>query len=507
MRESNDHASPFADDLLVFSDGSSSSMSGISEVLNVFKSILGLDMNAAKSEIFFSGYTEMEAAALSSQVDIKEGSFPYLGLPLSSQRLSISVMQPFIEKIRNKLNSFTVRFLSFAGKIKLVSSVIYGMVNFWSQVYSLPKAFYTKVDSMCSAFLWKNKTDSASGARVAWRDVCKPRSEGGLGVRNLHEFEVVFKLKQVWNLFANSGSLWVAWMRGNIFGRRGFWATPDSPRFSKTIRAMLQLKPFIATFLKCEIGNGVVAAFWWDSWTTLGPLIYFVGQSGPRMLRLRLDAPVKDAVRNGNWQLPNARSDAVQALQIHLTTIPAPSLTGGEDSFLWRLPSGNYSKTFSSKGTWEQLRIRSQRLPTRDRLLSWGMNVPEVCPLCSSDRETHDHLFFECSLSHDLWEFFAARLCRQTAASSMVSVLAAMLLPPVSSSAHTSTLMKLLLQVTVYALWRERNARIFTTTTTTLSALKNVVDRTIRDRLLSFPSLDGTPSLLESYFACISYPL
>ncbi|CAA7041572.1 unnamed protein product [Microthlaspi erraticum] len=360
----------FADDLLVFSDGSSSSMAGISEVLRVFKSYSGLDMNAAKSEIFFSGYTEAEVASLSSQVGIKAGNFPtrYLGLPLSSQRLSSSVLQPFLDKIRGKLNSFTVRFLSFAGKIRMVSSVIYGIVNFWSQVYSLPKAFYAKVDSMCSAFLWNNRTDSASGARVAWKDVCKPRSEGGLGVRNLQGFEVVFKLKQVWNLFANSGSLWVAWMRENVFARRSFWVTLDASRFSRTIRDMLKLKPLLSTFLKCEVGNGTVTAFWWDSWTTLGPFIDFVGTTGPRMLRLRLDARAADAVQLGSWRLPNARSDAVQALQIHLTAISPPQAGSGEDTYLWRLPSGIYSKNFSSKGTWEQLRVRS--LP-----VSWAKTV------------------------------------------------------------------------------------------------------------------------------------
>ncbi|CAA7054705.1 unnamed protein product [Microthlaspi erraticum] len=131
---------------------------------------------------------------------------------------------------------------------------------------------------------------------------------------------------------------------------------------------MLKLKPLLSTFLKCEVGNGTVTAFWWDSWTTLGPFIDFVGTTGPRMLRLRLDARAADAVQLGSWRLPNARSDAVQALQIHLTAISPPQAGSGEDTYLWRLPSGIYSKNFSSKGTWEQLRVRS--LP-----VSWAKTV------------------------------------------------------------------------------------------------------------------------------------
>lgn len=69
----------------------------------------------------------------------------------------------------------------------------------------LPKHFYAKVDSLCSAFLWKNKTSSRGSARVAWELVCRPKSEGGLGIRLLTECQLVFQIKQVWNLFANSG--------------------------------------------------------------------------------------------------------------------------------------------------------------------------------------------------------------------------------------------------------------------------------------------------------------
>lgn len=115
-------------------------------------------------------------------------------------------------------------------------AVIYGMVNFWSSAFFLPKRFYEKIDSLCSAFLCSNTTTSAAGARVAWSSVCKPKQEGGLGIRMLAEFELVFRLKQVWNLFANVGSLWVAWLKGNVFHRKSYWITEESPSQSKTVR-------------------------------------------------------------------------------------------------------------------------------------------------------------------------------------------------------------------------------------------------------------------------------
>lgn len=145
----------FADDLLVFSDGSRHSLSGITSVLADFKEMSGLEMNAAKSDLFFGGYSEIEVAVLSGLAGIKVGTFPtrYLGLPLNPSRINMATLQPFLEKITSKLHCWTVKTLSYAGKIRLIASEIYGMVNIWSSVFNLPQSFYEKVDSICSAFL------------------------------------------------------------------------------------------------------------------------------------------------------------------------------------------------------------------------------------------------------------------------------------------------------------------------------------------------------------------
>lgn len=45
------------------------------------------------------------------------------------------------------------------------------------------------------------------GARVSWDNICKPKNEGGLGIRKLEEFQSLFQLKRVWNFFSESGCL------------------------------------------------------------------------------------------------------------------------------------------------------------------------------------------------------------------------------------------------------------------------------------------------------------
>ena len=317
----------FADDLLVFSDGSKSLVSGIKTVMLQFKNWSGLDINEAKSEIFFGGYNDVQASVMADMSGFKRGSFPtrYLGLPLDPKKITFATLQPFLERITSKLHSLTVKTLTFAGKVKLIYSVVYGMVNFWSSVFVFPKRFYNKVDSLCSAFLWKNSTTSASGARVSWSSICTPKDEGGLGLRKLENFDMVFRLKRLWNFFSNSGSLWVAWLLSNRFHGINFWLVRDSQGFSPTVRSMLQLKHLLHTFLRCSIGNGSSASFWFDFWTDLGPLHLLFGPNPSRTLRIPISSSVADAVRDGHWNLLPARSGHAVTLQIVLSTIPVPS--------------------------------------------------------------------------------------------------------------------------------------------------------------------------------------
>ncbi|CAE6099994.1 unnamed protein product [Arabidopsis arenosa] len=103
---------------------------------------------------------------------------------------------------------------------------------------------------------------------------------------------------------------------------------------------MLQLKPRIIELLKCEVGNGNSASFWFDSWTDFGQLITFLGDAGPRQLHIRRDTFVADASRNGDWTFPAARSENAQALMIALTAVAAPAACNGSDIYLWRKTSG-----------------------------------------------------------------------------------------------------------------------------------------------------------------------
>lgn len=134
-----------------------------------------------------------------------------------------------------------------------------------------------------------------------------------------------FRLKRLWNFFSNSGSLWVAWISSNRFNGKSYWLVNDSQRFSATIRGMLQLKHLLPQFLRCTVGDGRNASFWFDYWTEFGPLFEMFGPTGTRQLRIPLEASVAMTVMNGGWFFPPARSDNAVTLQVVLSATRVPS--------------------------------------------------------------------------------------------------------------------------------------------------------------------------------------
>lgn len=198
--------------------------------------------------------------------------------------------------------------------------------------------------------------------------------------------------------------------------------------------------------------------------------------------------------------------------------------------YLWRNSSGSFVRNFSSKSTWDFLRNSSPlvpwakvvwfkeeiprcsfitwlamltRLPTKDRLRRWGLAVPADCVLCAQGQETHNHLFFECVFSSELWRTFAQRLglSQQVDLQLVASEIVAN-----QSLVHSSkgVVARLLFQVCVYLIWKERNKRIFSSTSSPVAAVRSEVSNYLRARLLSFPANSGSnPSLLEVFFSCL----
>lgn len=189
----------FADDILVFSDGNSRSIESILEVFNTFAAISGLLMSVEKSTIFCAGVDDEARQGIQAQYGLAVGVLPvrYLGLPLLTKRMGKNDYQPLIEKIKKRISLWTNRFLSMAGRLQLIKSVLMSITNFWMSSFCLPGECLKEINSLCCAFLWSGPSLNKRRAKIAWDTLTTLKSEGGLGLRPLKEVNVTCCLKLI----------------------------------------------------------------------------------------------------------------------------------------------------------------------------------------------------------------------------------------------------------------------------------------------------------------------
>lgn len=171
----------FSDDLMVFIDGQQRSIEGVLGIFTMFARYLGLKISLEKSTLYFIGVPDQNRADITSRFPFGVGQLPvkYLGLPLLTKRMTVADYNPLLEKIRNKLSSWTTRHFSYAAKMQLLNSVIRSMTNFWLSAFRLPNACVKEIEKLCAVFLWSDPELNSIKAKIAWTEVCLPKSEGG----------------------------------------------------------------------------------------------------------------------------------------------------------------------------------------------------------------------------------------------------------------------------------------------------------------------------------------
>jgi hypothetical protein len=156
---------------------------------------------------------------------------------------------------------------------------------------------------------------------LLWTDLCYPKKEGGLGLKDLEVWNHASMLRHVWNLFARSGSIWVAWIKENILKNKSFWDIGVSQNSSWCWRKLLKLRVLAKHFLKFDVGDGENIHLWLDHWHLCGILFDSYGFRVVYDAQSRLKAKVSSVIKNKVWYWKAARSNALVDIQSRLPEI------------------------------------------------------------------------------------------------------------------------------------------------------------------------------------------
>jgi hypothetical protein len=469
----------YADDTLVIFRASTAAASCLKRVLDQFASATGLVINFSKSTLVPMHVDTEVVAEIQAILDCRLEGFPqtYLGLPLTCDKLKLCHFAPLIASIDKYLSGWASLLLSSGGRITLLNAVLDALPAYAMGAVELPPALLRAIDALRRAFLW-NFSGRASGGNclVAWDQVCRPKDQGGLGIRCLATQNSCLLVKLLHRLFSAASSPWARWA----------WASLGGPLTSRARltsgphwRTLVDLLPLYRSISAVSIGDGERTCFWTEDWLGSGALAtsFPVLFSHATNAHVSVAAVFRSGLR-GNLapRLTSAGAvefDRVCAIlaPVQLTDLPDTrslrlcSRTTGELSVaaLYKLVLGGAPVVPFAAFVWKNF------APTKAKFFAWLLVQDKIqsrasllrkniltaaeagCPICGDATEDASHIIFRCPLVARFWDAIGARPDRDTDIRKLHG------LPRVVPGKNSTTFTILV----CWNIWKHRNGVVF----------------------------------------------
>ncbi|GJT94434.1 RNA-directed DNA polymerase, eukaryota, reverse transcriptase zinc-binding domain protein [Tanacetum coccineum] len=389
----------FADDLLMLCNGDHHSVEVLKQGLMEFSGTSGLIPNMNKSTIFFGSVKEIEKQRILEIMPFAVGKLPmkYLGVPLITKNIGIAECNQLVDRVKQ----------TSQGDLKRGS------------------------------------------AKVAWKDICAPKSQGGLGIKRLGPWNETLLCKHLWNLITKKESLWVKWVYIVRLKEKSIWNVEidenDSGTWKKRI---INLREKVRKLPLKTLSEGLKVA---------------------------------EMINNKVWKWPSEWNTKFSWIKYMRT----PNLKKGKnDCNVWMDDNGNRGK-FSIRKVWDIFKENKHeiswhkavwfsqcnprhafilwlamhgRLATQDRIMAWNKQKDLLCPLCNKVNDSHEHLFFRCQYSAEIWESLTDRIGIHKWDIDWRKMMDEIAIN--CRNSIQSVLNRMIMTIAVYYIWTER--RIFT---------------------------------------------
>ncbi|KAJ1702140.1 hypothetical protein LUZ63_001919 [Rhynchospora breviuscula] len=291
----------------------------------------------------------------------------------------------------------------------------------YMQAIRLPILVVWHLEGMRRNFFWKGKDKCLGGhCLVNWSKCCLPKENGGLGIISLDLQNQALLIKWLWKLKAEQNSLWTNTVR-ELYGTTDIDALPNIAHISVGFKDILLCKEFFSASI---LASADPSQAW--RWTPGG---YFTSSSAYKAMA---NTGVRSQFQNWLWK------------------IKAPPKV---KVFLWLL--------------------LQERLLTQDNLLLRGWPNIQSCTNCRTPVvETATHLFIHCPFAQSFWDsiqiHFNLRIINF--ATNLVDFW-------IHNRSIIGKQWDIIWAAVSWALWKERNARIFSDQTSNhFTLLREVVE-------------------------------
>lgn len=105
------------------------------------------------------------------------------------------------------VNGWKERTLSYGGKEALIKAVAQAIPTYAMSVFKFPKKNYKGISDAMSQYWWDDDENQCRVHWFAWWKMCIPKDRGGMGLRDILNFNLVMLANQCWRLIDSYDSL------------------------------------------------------------------------------------------------------------------------------------------------------------------------------------------------------------------------------------------------------------------------------------------------------------
>ncbi|WRX16202.1 Reverse transcriptase domain - like 10 [Theobroma cacao] len=257
----------FADDVMIFTNGSKAALQKVLTFLQEYEQISGQKLNPNKSNFITSNSVSSSRCQIIAQATgFQQTKLPitYLGAPLHKGPKKVLLFDSLINKIRDRITGWENKVLSPGGRITLLRSVLSSMPIYLLQVIKPPVTVIERIERIFNSFIWGGSLDSKKMHWTAWGKIALPCSEGGLGIRNLTDVFEAFSAKLLWK-FQTCNNLWTRYMKARYCTGQLPHKVTAKPHDSPTWKRMLIERDITGQQIRWRLGKGDLF-FWHDIW-------------------------------------------------------------------------------------------------------------------------------------------------------------------------------------------------------------------------------------------------
>jgi hypothetical protein len=198
----------FADDLIIMGQAQILEAQRMMEVMDIFCQIFGQKLNSHKSRVWFSKATDPNLKAhLQAFLKAPTAGPTELWVPLVADKPDH--FQILIDKVHNRLQLWQAQFLSHAGKVLLIQSVIESIINYTMSTTDIAVSIRAQLKLAVRHFFWGRVDNRRYMALIGWDKITLPKILGGLGIRYIDNLNEAFIDKNLWKLLQNHNASWI----------------------------------------------------------------------------------------------------------------------------------------------------------------------------------------------------------------------------------------------------------------------------------------------------------